>query len=101
ELFPLAATATQHISRSKYADSRRSRRTRLQASPFFTICILLFASRDCADNSNLPLGAQNLFLKRISKLKLFERVVNSCVDACSNCAMNDNRSDTRYSSASI
>src|SRR5829696_10222696 len=49
---------------------------------------------------NLPL-AQNLFLKRISKLKLFVRALSLLVDACSYCATNERRSETRYSSARI
>ncbi len=48
----------------------------------------------------LPL-AQNRFLNRISKLKLFVRALSRRVEACSNCAINESRSDTRYSSASI
>src|SRR5215213_7629627 len=49
---------------------------------------------------NLPL-AQNLFLKRISKLKLFVRALSRRVEACSYCATNESRSETRYSSARI
>src|SRR5215212_1978655 len=49
---------------------------------------------------NLPL-AQNLFLKRISKLKLLVRALSLLVDACSYCATKESRSETRYSSARI
>src|ERR1041384_7451715 len=49
---------------------------------------------------NLPL-AQNLFRKRISKLKLLLCVVSRRVEASSNCATNESRSETRYSSARI
>src|SRR5215207_7058280 len=45
--------------------------------------------------------AQNLFLKRISKLKLFVRALSRRVEACSYCATNERRSETRYSSARI
>src|SRR5574338_123539 len=49
---------------------------------------------------NLPL-AQNLFRKRISKLKLFVRALSRLVEACSYWATNESRSETRYSSARI
>src|SRR5215210_3891019 len=69
------------------------------ATSFFceaSLCLLrLFAA-----NPNLPL-AQNLFLKRISKLKLFVRALSLLVEACSYCATNESRYETRYSSARI
>src|ERR1041384_4045721 len=52
-------------------------------------------------NPTLPTRAQNLFLKRISKLKLLVRALSRRVEACSYCAINESRSDTRYSSARI
>src|SRR5690348_13918710 len=53
------------------------------------------------NNPNLPTRAQNLFLKRISKLKLLVRALSRRVEACSYCARNESRSETRYSSARI
>src|ERR1043166_3465645 len=53
------------------------------------------------NNPNLPTRAQNLFLKRISKLKLFVRALSRRVEACSYCAINESRSETRYSSDRI
>src|SRR5215510_2394863 len=62
--------------------------------PFVPFCGL-------QNNPNLPTRAQNLFLKRISKLKLLVRALSRRVEACSYCAMNESRSETRYSSARI
>src|SRR6476661_644481 len=75
---------------------RRRRQILLRLTP----CILCNASCDCTDNPAYPY-AQNLFRKRISKLKLFVLALNVRVDACSYCAMNDRRSETRYSRVSI
>src|SRR5436190_19411467 len=49
---------------------------------------------------NRRLG-QNLFLNRISKLKLLLCELSCCVDACSYCATKERRSDTRYSTVII
>src|ERR1043166_7785980 len=62
--------------------------------PFVPFCGL-------QNNPNLPTRAQNLFLKRISKLKLLVRALSRRVEACSYCARNESRSETRYSSARI
>src|SRR5215510_14398524 len=62
--------------------------------PFVPFCGL-------RNNPNLPTRAQNLFLKRISKLKLLVRALSRRVEACSYCARNESRSETRYSSARI
>src|ERR1051326_1006806 len=62
--------------------------------PFVPVCGL-------QNNPNLPTRAQNLFLTRISKLKLLVRALSRRVEACSYCAKNESRSETRYSSARI
>src|SRR6185369_10983724 len=77
------------------SNTQRGRKCTTTFTKLFATCV-----PSSGNFSDLPLD-QNLFRKRISNLKLLVCAVSCRVEACSYCARNDRRSETRYSSARI
>src|SRR5215203_3983615 len=93
--------AVMNTNASRIRSNNRTQSPLVKQLFAFDLFNIALSATNLSDTTPALPRAQNLFLNRISKLKLFVRALSLLVEACSYCAINERRSETRYSSARI